>query len=386
MMRRRRVLECLLLSCLAVVAVAAPACSAASQTPARTARASSRLGPRAVSGRLIVGLSEGASGYGGASTAPRLNLLVSGTGARWLREEFLWSRIEPARNKFNFSYYDHYMLLAAQRGLHLVVLLDGTPSWAGATPNTIPTNPAGYARFVAAVVGRYGPHGSFWNAYPTLRGSAIRTIELWNEPYFDQGSAGVWDPGRYDRLVKAATTAGRAVDHSVKFLIEAEMQAHLNGVWTWWVDALYAAMPDLNKYFDGIAVHDYGTNTTTLPPIVAGRPYGGYGHIRRIEDLRRQFLAHGGGHKPFWIMEAGWSTCTQASIDCVSVAKQAADLKTMFRYLRTTWSPWVQGVFVYSYQDGPDYHTVQGGYGLTFYNGAAKPALAFFKQQTPGSA
>ena len=30
------------------------------------------------------------SGYGGASTAPRLNLVMSQTDTRWLREEFLW--------------------------------------------------------------------------------------------------------------------------------------------------------------------------------------------------------------------------------------------------------------------------------------------------------
>ena len=32
-----------------------------------------------------------------------------------------------------------------------------------------------------------------------------------------------------------------------------------NGNWQWWTDALYQAVPDLNNYFDGVAVHPYGT-------------------------------------------------------------------------------------------------------------------------------
>jgi hypothetical protein len=366
-----------------IALTALPACSTAHQAVRKPA---ADLGATvAVSGRLVVGLAEGASGWGGASTGPELNRLTSASGARWLREEFLWSSIEPRPGKFTFSYYDHYMLLAARRGVHPIPLLDGTPRWAGATPQTIPSDPTAYAQYVAAVVGRYGPHGSFWTKHPLLRRSAIRAVELWNEPYFDYNNAGDWNPGRYAQLVKAAAIAGRRVDRGAKFLLGAEMASHLNGVWTWWVDGLYMALPSLNRYFDGVAVHDYGTDVTTLPAIVAGRPYGGNGHMRRIEDIRRQFIAHGAAGKPFWIMESGWSTCTQNSVDCVTRAQQAANLKTLFNYLRTRWRNWVQGVFVYRYQDGAHPNTVQDGYGLLNSNGTPKPALAIFRSQAAAS-
>jgi hypothetical protein len=328
---------------------------------------------------VAIGLSAGASGWGGSSTAPELDRVVSATGARWLRDAFEWSTIEPAPGRFSYVYYDHYMLLAAQRHLHIVAQLVGAPRWAGPAPDSLPADPSEYARYVAAVVRRYGPGGTLWREHPSLAGSAVSAFELWNEPYFDNGNDGAYDPGRYARMVKAAAIAGHAAAPSARFLLEAEMESHLNGVWTWWVDALYQAVPDLNRYFDGIAAHDFGRDATSLSPIVAGQPYPNFGRIRRIEDLRRQFLAHGAGKKPFWIMETGWPTCTQPHSDCVTPAEQAGDLMRLFENVRGPWRTWVQGVFVYRYQDGVEPNTVQGGYGLVRLDGAPKPALHVFR-------
>jgi hypothetical protein len=158
-----------------------------------------------------------------------------------------------------------------------------------------------------------------------------------------------------------------------------------NGSWVWWVDALYRAIPDLNNYFDGISAHDYGSDTTNLSAIVAGQPYPNFGRVRRIEDLRQQFVDHGAANKPFWITETGWSTCTQASIDCVTPAQQAANLTTLFGYLHGAWKSWVQAAFIYTYQDGSDPTSVQGGYGLTHLDGTPKPALQIFKHQATAS-
>jgi hypothetical protein len=335
---------------------------------------------------LVVGLSEGASGYGGATTGQRLDQLMSATHTKWLREELRWSKIEPSAGKFSFSYYDHYMLAAAKRGMHVVALLNDAPRWAAPAAIALPANPTAYAQYVAAVVGRYGAHGSFWRKHPNLSGSAIEAYELWNEPYFGSGNNGQYDPARYANLVKAASTAGHALDPTAKFLLEAEMASQLNRVWTWWVDALYQAVPGLNSYFDGIAVHDFGHDTNTLPPMIAGQPYAGYGHIRRIEDIRRQFINHGAATKPFWIMETGWSTCTQTSIDCTTPARQAANLTTLFNYIRGTWKNWVQTAFIYRYEDGASPNTVQGGYGLAHLNGKAKPALGIFRLRARASA
>lgn len=378
----RHIFVLLLAATTAIFAVASSA--GGSQTRRSALRPAESLfvpGPTAVTGGLVVGLADGAAGFGGVSTAPQMSQMMVGTDANWFRDTIRWSTIEPRRGKFNFSFYDHYMLTAGQHGLHIVAQLENTPKWAGRTPSSIPANPQLYAEFVAAVVARYGVGGSFWRSHPALAGSAITTFELWNEPYFNTGNGGQYNPGRYARMVKAASIAGHAVAPSTNFLIEAEMEAHLNRVWTWWVDAMYKAVPDLNNYFQGVAVHDFGTDVKHLYPIVADKPYPNFGRLRRMEDLRRQFLRHGAGDKPFWILETGW--CTSGT-GCVSQAKQAADLRTLIGYVDGPWKTWVQSVFVYRYKDGPNPHTVQGSYGLIQINGKPKPALKVFRQLASG--
>ena len=113
--------------------------------------------------------------------------------------------------------------------------------------------------------------------------------------------------------------------------------------------------------------------------MIAGRPYNNYGHILRIENLHQQFIAHGAADKPFWITEAGWSTCTDGNTDCVTDDQQAADLQTLFNDMRGPWRNWVQAAFIYRFGDGADPSTVQDAYGLTNLDGSAKPALSVFR-------
>ena len=46
--------------------------------------------------------------------------VTSQTHTKWLREEFRWNTIEPSPGQFDFSYYDHFMLIAAQAGEHVL--------------------------------------------------------------------------------------------------------------------------------------------------------------------------------------------------------------------------------------------------------------------------
>jgi hypothetical protein len=313
----------------------------------------------------------------------RLNQVLAASGTKWLREQFEWSQIEPQPGTFDFSRYDQYMLLTAQHGVHVLPLLFDTPLWAGSASNAIPADPSAYATFVAAVVARYGPHGGFWTQHPGLAGYAIQTFELWNEPYYDNGDNGDYDPGRYARLVKAAAIAGRHADPDARFLLAAETQVQLVGSnWMWWVNALYQAVPDLNNYFDGVAVHPYGTNLTQLSFPTPGKAYTGFDQIRRVQAIHQEFAAHGAGNKPLWITEIGWPTCTSGSERCTTLAGQAANLTTVFDDAHTGWKSFVHAVFVYSYDDSsPDSTDPEHDYGLAYNDGTPKPALAVFRAQ-----
>jgi polysaccharide biosynthesis protein PslG len=273
--------------------------------------------------------------------------------------------IEPSPGVFNWSHYDIVFGAAGARGLRILPLLTDTPSWAGPSEAAVPTDPTAYADFVAHVVARYGPHGTFWAANPQWAASASDTFELWNEPYYAD-----YNPGNYARLVKAATTAGRAADPSAKFLLAAEVYGSGSGAsFVSWVDALYAAVPDLNNYFDDVAMHPYGKDVTGLSG-------DGENQLRRIEMLRAQFVAHGASDKGFWLTEVGYSTCGTVETQCVTPAQQASEMQTMFTDMKTTYSSFVRAVFVYRYNDLAATASMQNDYGLTTVDGTAKPALA----------
>jgi hypothetical protein len=316
-------------------------------------------------------------GMGAPWAIGRVQDSVVRTGARWIREEFRWSRIERRRGRFRFGHYDAVMTAAARRGLRVLPLLQGVPRWAGSPFNDVPRHPARYARYVARVVGRYGPGGAFWRAHPQWAGLAPRWYELWNEPYFAPGGAAAYDPPRYARLVRATVRQGRRANPAARFLLAADVTGRQRGArWVQWVDALYEAMPRLNRWFDGVALHPYGNDLTGLD----GQ---GFRQFRRIEVLRRAFVAHGAADKPFWATEIGWPTCPAAP-GCVSEREQAVALRTAITALRTTYAGFVQAVFLYALRDrGP--HAAGDSelwYGLERRDGSAKPALGALRQLT----
>lgn len=351
----------------------------AAQTPAPTPTASGGSDP-------ILGMIAGVAQWSDSGMAGRMNEVLATSHTRWLREGFYWSQIEPKPGTFTFAHYDRLVLLAAQRQVHLLVLLYNAPRWAARTSTSVPANPAAYAGFVAAVVGRYGPGGTFWQSHPNLASYAVQTYEIWNEAYYSEGNGGNYNPGRYARLVKAAVTAGRAANPSARFLLGAEMQGEFvqpkSGPrnFVWWVDALYQAVPDLNNYFDGVSVHPYGHDITHRSPATPDEPYYGYDQMRRLELIRQQFVKHGAASKPFWITEVGWPTCKQGTIRCVSPAGQRASLEAAIRYSQTRWKSYVRAIFVFYFDDvGRNSADPMNDYGLIYFNHRPKPALPVFK-------
>jgi hypothetical protein len=323
-------------------------------------------------GALRIGLNADTQGWGSQMGSRQDS--VAPSGAKWLREQFDWSVVEPASGQYDWSRYDQLELTSAQRGFTVLPVLMHTPAWAGPNWNTIPSDPSAYADFVAHVVARYGPGGSFWAAHPDLASKAPQYFELWNEPYYPQFSAGQIDPGRYARLVKAGGQAGKAANRQAKFIAASETSVQPSGssAWVSWTDAMYAAVPDLNNYFDAVAVHPYSKNRSPDAPI------NGYIHdkFQRIATIHGAFSDHGGADKPLWITEAGWSTCSNTSQDCVSEADQAAYTTKLFSMVQSQYRGFVAAVFLYRTSDlGPAGSSdAEQNFGLTRDNGAPKPA------------
>ncbi len=84
----------------------------------------------------------------------------------------------------DFSQTDQMVKLAAARGMTVLPTVLYAPNWDGTNnPNGIryPTTPGPYAAYLTALIHRYGPHGGFWSANPTIRRMPIRMWQIWNE-------------------------------------------------------------------------------------------------------------------------------------------------------------------------------------------------------------
>jgi polysaccharide biosynthesis protein PslG len=307
---------------------------------------------------------------------------VAAAGVTMERLELDWSAVEPRPGAWTFDGYDKEFALAARHGITMLPLLMNVPGWAGHGWNVFPSRPDAYARFVARVVGRYGPHGSFWRAHPDVPARPARWFEIWNEPYLSDFSAGGVNPAAYARLFKRAAAAGRRADRSARFLLEADLTGlPASGPAIPWVAPMFAAVPDLARWFDGVAVHPY---TGTSSP-KSFDPGSSRTQFKRIVQIRQQFAAHGAGSKPFWITEVGWSTCPADPIACVSEPTQAHYLRQAFQLVKADY-PWVKALFPYNYRDGVEAGGTdkEAWFGLIRRAGQPKPAWKVLRAQARG--
>lgn len=272
---------------------------------------------------------------------------VKELGVGWLREEFGAAPGDESDAVFSE---------AARRGLRVLPLVQ--------ISSTPPANPDAYANVVAAFARRYGPGGDFWAAHPEFDGGLAAThFEIYNEPYGDW--YGPVEPGRYARALKAAVSRARAANPQAKFLIAADWTP--GGERRTWIDDLYAAVPELNDYFDAVAMHPYSGNRS---PDRTDDPWG----FRRLAEARAAFGRHGAGDRPFWITEIGWSTCPSDPEWCVSEAQQADYLERAARLVRSEYT-FVQAMFFYHYRlDELDPSNSEDFLGLVHDDLTPKPA------------
>jgi hypothetical protein len=304
---------------------------------------------------------------------------AANSGVTYAREDFNWDRVEVRRGTFDWRLQDKVVATAARYGITILPILDDPPAWAGGP--LLPTNAPAYARFAARAVARYGPGGTFWRRHRSLPQRPATWFELLNEPYFAIPAGHTPDPGAYARLVAATTPVARAANRRARFLIEAETTYFVAGQPGQydWIGGMYAAVPDLGRYFDGFAAHPY----TNGSPLVWGPTPGDHRYqARRIEDMRAALVAHGDRAKHIWITEIGWSTCQQNE-DCVSETAQANYLRELFRLRRTRWRSYVDAIVGYEFRDGEGSDARMAAWGLLRANGAPKPGWYAFTAARP---
>jgi hypothetical protein len=165
------------------------------------------------------------------------NMVASGVGS--VRLAFNWGGAQPyqswsdvpanLQSQFtdaggmptDFSATDQMVGLAAARGMTVLPTVLYAPSWDLRTnPDgvDIPATPGPYANYLTALVGRYGPHGSFWSSHPGILRRPIRMWQIWNEEnlsyYWPQPFA-----SSYVKLLRAAHAAIKRADRGARVVL-----------------------------------------------------------------------------------------------------------------------------------------------------------------------
>ncbi len=226
------------------------------------------------------------------------------SGVESVRTNFNWEATETVPGTYNWSVSDAIVRAAASHGLQLLPIVEFTPRWASSHPSAAwneyaPRKSSDYGAFVTQLVRRYGPHGSFWGANPTIRRVPIRAWQIWNEPEgtnYDWRSA-PW-PSTYTALLRAAYRAVHNADHGAKVVSGALVSLNATTL-TQWAEARALYRAGFRRYFDILAVNAF-TNSPSVSASVSRS-------VKIVSLVRAVMRANHDGSKPIWVTELTWN-------------------------------------------------------------------------------
>lgn len=369
-MRNRRFLgSCLLVLVLGAVPLAAP----------------SEAGSRPVRPSAFIGMSPQTQLH----RADFRQMRRVGVGS--LRFLVYWSQSEPEPGVFNWGPTDAFLASTARYGFDRLPVIWGSPSWVARSPRMgrcgftadrcsalqLPVHGLAqrqaWSEFLQALVGRYGPEGTFWELHPELPKEPVRTWQIWNEENdhrFAEASV-----GGYAALLRESAPAIRSVDPGAQIVLGGlyatpTVKPSLDA--TVFLSRLYRRR-GVKSLFDGVGLHPYAAD----PSLMAG-------DIRAVRDVMR---SHGDGHTGLYITEFGWGSQTRAA----GGDKFESGPAVQAEYLRQAWEillrnrrRWnLKAAYWFTWQDIPAASTpcdFCDSAGLLGLDGRPKPAMHRFAQ------
>jgi hypothetical protein len=229
-------------------------------------------------------------------------------GAGWIRLDFNWFELQPARDKFDWGVLDGRLAAAAAQGLRVYATLAYTPEWAGPCRHCTPDDLTDWRLFVEAVLDRY-------------RGRGI-VFGIWNEPNLGFLND-TPDGARYADLFAAAHAARLRVDRAA-VLAGPETSHHA------WPDYFGSVAPRVLWHMlpsDVVSVHFY-----------PDAPFDLATYMAHVSDAAR-------GHQ-LWLTETGMSTCDEDR-----QSRYIADVLDTFERLGRSWWP---RLFLYVLHNGEE--------------------------------
>lgn len=180
-------------------------------------------------------------------------------GAKSIRSDFLWHRIESQQGEWDFTHYDQVVDAFEERGIEVIPLLAYGVPWASSQTDSDsyypPDDPADFANFARTVAERYKDR--------------IQRFEIWNEPnagfrFWKTDFSG--NPEAFGALVLAAEEAIHDV-HPEAIVILGGTFYHeqlIPGAVSFLQDTI-SFHPSILQRINSVAIHPY----SLYPPVAA---------------------------------------------------------------------------------------------------------------------
>jgi hypothetical protein len=295
-----------------------------------------------------------------------------------------WKWVQPTAAPPRWAAMDRFIGRLAKNGVRVLPSVWGNPAWVqggdARAPLDRPQDINAWRTFLKALVGRYGPGGSYWapnGAYKQQYGAnatpwPIQAWQIWNEPNLKKFYVPYPSPQSYARLVKFSHDAIASKDPKAQIVL-AGMPGY-GDVKAWDFLKTFYNQAGIRNYFDAVALHPYSSD---IP------------HVRvQIQNVREVMVNRADGATPLWLTELAWGSDPP---DRFGINKGLAGQNTMLRNAykmvlenRTAWN--VQRLFWYLWRDprpaGGNACSFCGSAGLLRYNRSKKPAYATFRSFT----
>jgi hypothetical protein len=215
---------------------------------------------------------------------------MASSGVESVRAAFAWAYAQPQRHgPISFAVTDNIVELAVAHNLPLLPTVTFAPRWArqSSAAQSPPKYASDYAAYLTALIGRYGPSGSFWSEHPSLTAMPIRYWQIWNE----ENLQWQWTIPRgqdyapqYVHLLQVSYRAVKQADPGAR-VVMGGVANNTPAI----LDHLYKH--GIHGYFDVIDLHPYTTSAREV--------------YRLVSASRAKMRAHGDGSKPLWVGELG---------------------------------------------------------------------------------
>lgn len=266
-------------------------------------------------------------------------------GVRLLRQIFDWNAIESSQGSYDWNATDSFMRSAAGADMKVLPEVLWSPKWASSCPdasnyqNCPPADYADFGNFVATLIGRYGPNGSFWADNPTVPRHPITSWQLWNEPSLPAYWGGAPNPAEYVQMLRTAVPIIRAADPSAELVSAGIPDSFLPGAirMSDYVNGMYAA--GFKGLVDVLGLHIYDDTAADA--------------VGLVEQTRATMNAYGDSATPIWPTEFGWASAGKPNRFVTDLPGQAANLSALMGELVARHEELgIRGLVEYFWHDG----------------------------------